>query len=495
MARYNFSRQDFGYNGSKSFVDSDGLSIRTVFDWAIRSNGSCSLAKTAPACVSNHSECIDATNGEGYLCKCSAGYAGNPYVTGDGGCTNINECELRKEDPAKYEKLYPCYRGSICHDTEGDYECKCPKFHRGDGKITDNNLKGCHPIISTATIATVAVAIVGIFVCVAVPCVLMRHKKHQRSRSFDKNGGNLLKEITGIKFFSEEELKKMTKNYQKVLGEGHFGKVYKGIINDEEHVAVKRYIRKDEKELYNEQEIAGEITNQAQIQHTNLLRLIGCCLHTDVPMLVLEFIPKGNLDDVLHGADRHLHKISLSDRLRIAIGCAEALTYMHSDSEQHKSIVHGDVKSGNILLNDNLEPKVSDFGSAKLRSIANSRKWVVKADRAYVDPVYQNNGIFTEKSDVYSFGVVLLELITRKKPLYDDSKNLPYEFVNHYEDGNARTMYDRDLASTNNYLECLDRIAGIAVRCLKNRREKRPTMKEVLDELKQLEIEQPQLPA
>ncbi|KAL5204801.1 hypothetical protein ABZP36_009672 [Zizania latifolia] len=252
----------------------DGRSVPTVVDWAIRSNGSCSSeTQLAPACVSNNSYCIDATNGEGYLCNCAAGYAGNPYVTGDGRCTNINECELRKVDPAKYEKLYPCYSGSICHDTEGDYECKCRFGHRGDGKINDN---GCRPIISASILATVATVFACAVLAILVVYILKEHKKRQRNRSFDKNGGNILKKMMDIKLFTEKQLKKMTQNYQHVLGKGFFGEVYKGTTKDKHHVAVKRYFRQDAKGQYNKEHVAEEITNQARIQHSLPLEFVKC---------------------------------------------------------------------------------------------------------------------------------------------------------------------------------------------------------------------------
>ncbi|KAG8090396.1 hypothetical protein GUJ93_ZPchr0011g27365 [Zizania palustris] len=452
---YDFSREDFSRNGSKSFVYSDGEhNVPTVVDWAIRNNGSCSSAKTAPACVSNNSYCIAATNGEGYLCNCSAGYAGNPYVTGNDGCTNVNECELTPAHPG----LYHCYRGSRCQDTDGDYECKCPKFHRGDGKINDN-LKGCHPIISTAKIATVATFVTCAALATLVWYILKEHKRRQRSRLFDKNGGKTLKKLMDIKFFTEKELNKMTENYKHVLGKGAFGEVYKGTTNDKQQVAVKRGIKRDMKKQDNKDDNEEEMTNHSRIRHVNLVRLVGCCLETETPVLVMEFIPKGNLHHMLHGSNQYSHSISLQARLRIAIGCAEALAYMHSDHDEHKSVVHGDIKSANILLDDNSEPKVADFGSAKLKSIAN-------------------------------FGIVLLELITRKEALYNVNKSLPLEFVKSHKHNKTRTMYflspDDALLEPSISMGCLDRMAAIAVQCVKEDVDERPTMAKIADDLKKL---------
>jgi serine/threonine protein kinase len=165
---------------------------------------------------------------------------------------------------------------------------------------------------------------------------------------------------------------------------------------------------------------------------------------------------------------------------------------MHSHGSHNH--VHGDVKSGNILLDENLTPKVSDFGSSKLVSIAMHANWSVAGDMNYIDPVYIKTGRFTEKSDVYSFGVVLLELITRKTAKYDGCRSLPIDFVMSCKDqGKRRAMYDRDILCEDDNdgqsyvnMECLDRVGELAVRCLKEDVEERPTMVEVVELLQQV---------
>lgn len=323
-------------------------------------------------------------------------------------------------------------------------------------------------------------------------CLLHKeYKRRIRRGFFDKNGGKILKEGVNINIFSEEELKNITNNYKEPIGKGAFGMVFKGTTDDNQLVAVKRPIVEGEKPQQGD-DFIHEITFQFKIRHTNLVRLIGCCLETSIPMLVFEFIPNGSLYDVLHGTDKPC-SLSLQQRLDIAIGSAEALTYMHSDAG-HNNRIHGDIKSGNILLDDDLNPRVSDFGSSKLVSIASRyAKWCVSGDMSYVDPVYINTGCFTEKSDVYSFGVVLLELITRKKAKYDGSNSLPINFVKTCKkEGNGRKMYDRDIlsddAQSHSQMECLDRIGDLAVQCLKEDVDERPSMAEVLEELKQAKL-------
>jgi serine/threonine protein kinase len=317
----------------------------------------------------------------------------------------------------------------------------------------------------------------------------MEIKKRKQKKFFDKNGGEILKSM-GINIFTEEQLNKITNRYSTPIGEGAFGKVFMGTTDDAQRVAVKRASMKGE--MVPQEEFVNEITFQFRISHANMVRLLGCCLETDIPMLVFEFAPKGSLYNVLHGgADHEPHKLSLQQRLDIAIGSAEALAHMHSHGDHNH--VHGDIKSGNILLDDDLTPKVSDFGSSKLVSVASMySKWCVSGDMSYIDPVYIKSGRFTEKSDVYSFGVVLLELITRKTARYGDN-SLPLDFVKFCkEEGNGRKLYDSDISCSDAqcqcYMECLSRIGELAVRCLKEDVDERPTMAEIVKQLKQVKV-------
>uniref|UniRef100_A0A8R7P9Q2 Protein kinase domain-containing protein n=1 Tax=Triticum urartu TaxID=4572 RepID=A0A8R7P9Q2_TRIUA len=304
---YYFRKSDL--IGNMTFVNRLGGDevIPVVLDWAIR-NGTCPSVPEGVnnenvshgACVSTQSYCVNASNGApGYFCRCSKGYTGNPYIID--GCKNINECELRRSpNSTMYKNMYPCH-GGTCHDREGDYECKCIFGRRGDGK----SYKGCEPIVSTA-----AVAVIGTIGAIALLAVLLiflhmeREKRKLRDR-FNKNGGQLLKSLK-IEIFTKEKLDHITSNYCRIIGQGSFGKVYEGTIGtgDSARVAVKCSIPINED--WKKESFANEITIQSNISHRNLVQLLGCCLETEVPMLVYEFVPRGSLHDVLHGVIRTL---------------------------------------------------------------------------------------------------------------------------------------------------------------------------------------------
>ncbi|CAN6382131.1 unnamed protein product [Urochloa humidicola] len=437
--------------------------VPLVLDWAIPT-------LMDGACVSSHSHNKTVRDGQWYICNCSDGYHGNPYI--DGGCKQIDECGLGKPD---------CGSDRECIGTGGIYQCKCKFGRRGPD---------CQPIFPAKAAAVTATFVAIFLLAFLVWFVWKEHKKQKRRGFFDKNGGEIMKSMN-INTFTELQLEKITNHYDTPIGRGAFGKVYRGTTHENLRVAVKRSIVEGMKPSH-DHDLVNEIAIQFQVSHANLVRLVGCCLETDVPMLVFEYVSNGSLYSVLHCGSTP-RALPLSARLDIAIGSAKALTYMHSHGG--RSLVHGDVKTGNILLGDNLTPKVSDFGSSKLESIARHANWCVMGDMSYIDPVYIKTGRFTQKSDVYSFGVVLLELITRKMARYGNNNSLPVDFVKSCkEEGNGRKMYDRDIilsdseAHSHRYVECLDQISMLAVRCLNEDTDERPSMEEVVEELMQVKL-------
>ncbi|KAF8692750.1 hypothetical protein HU200_039415 [Digitaria exilis] len=213
------------------------------------------------------------------------------------------------------------------------------------------------------------------------------------------------------------------------------------------------------------------------MNHKNIVKLIGCCLETEVPLLVFEFISNGTLYN-------HLHieapiSIFWKERLRIAVETARALAYLHSFVSM--PVIHRDIKSPNILLDENLTVKLSDFGASRYVPIDQSGvDTAVQGTFGYIDPMYYNTGRLTEKSDVYSFGVILIELLTRKKPVSYRSPE-GFGLVNHFgnllSEGNLALIIDPQVSREGGG-EVID-IALLAAICVKFVSAERPTMRQV----------------
>ncbi|KAL4380815.1 hypothetical protein AHAS_Ahas04G0071200 [Arachis hypogaea] len=268
-------------------------------------------------------------------------------------------------------------------------------------------------------------------------------------------------------------------NVNRVLGKGGQGTVYKGMLVDGQIVAVKKF-----KVEGNVEEFINEFVILSQINHRNVVKLLGCCLETEIPLLVYEFIPNGNLFQYLHDQNEDL-PMTWEMRLRIATEVAEAIFYLHSAASQ--PIYHRDVKSTNILLDGKYRAKVADFGASKMISLEDTHlTTAVQGTFGYLDPEYFHTSQLTEKSDVYSFGVVLVELLTGQKPISssrtEEAKSLSHYFLCSMEENRVFDIIDERVTKEGEK-EHIIAVANLAYKCLELNGRKRPSMKEVASEL------------
>ncbi|KAL6319363.1 hypothetical protein AAG906_014037 [Vitis piasezkii] len=312
----------------------------------------------------------------------------------------------------------------------------------------------------------------------------------RKQKFFKRNGGLLLQQqlssseiVDKTKIFTSKELEKATDNFNKsrILGHGGQGTVYKGMLNDGRIVAVKRSNLVDESQL---ELFINEIMILSQINHRNIVGLFGCCLETDVPLLVYEFISNGSLFQLIHDQNNEF-PFSWSMRLQIAVDAAGALAYLHSSSSI--PIYHRDIKSSNILIDEKYRAIVSDFGTSRSFSIDQTHLTThVQGTFGYLDPEYFQSSQFTDKSDVYSFGVVLVELLTGKKPVAwassEEEKSLVVHFILSLEENRLYDILD-DRVRKEGEKEKIMAMANLAKRCLNLSGKKRPTMREVTFEL------------
>nr|DAD29639.1 TPA_asm: hypothetical protein HUJ06_031107 [Nelumbo nucifera] len=263
------------------------------------------------------------------------------------------------------------------------------------------------------------------------------------------------------------------------------------MLTDGRIVAIKKSKKVDESQI---EQFINEVVILSQINHRNVVKLLGCCLETEVPLLVYEFIPCGTLFHHIHDQSDNM-SCTWNNRLRIGTEVAGALSYLHSAAST--PIYHRDVKSTNILLDDKYRAKVSDFGTS--RSIAVDKTHLTTAVHGtfgYLDPEYYQSSQFTEKSDVYSFGVVLVELLTGKEPIFllrpGEQRSLATYFLTSIEENRLFEILDAQVVKEGEKVE-VEAVAYLAKRCLNLNGKKRPTMKEVTMELEGLRISKGQV--
>ncbi|OMP08310.1 hypothetical protein COLO4_06593 [Corchorus olitorius] len=298
-----------------------------------------------------------------------------------------------------------------------------------------------------------------------------------------------------MRFFTSKELEKATDHYNenRILGQGGQGTVYKGMLADGRIVAIKKSKRLaddkknqslDEKHV---EQWVNEVMILSQINHRNVVKLLGCCLETQFPLLVYEFVPNGTLFQMIHDKSEEF-PLTWRMRLQIAIDAANAFSYLHSAASV--PIYHRDIKSTNILLDDKYRAKVSDFGISKSIALEQTHLTTrVQGTFGYMDPEYFRSNQFTEKSDVYSFGVVLVELLTGQKPFSstesgEEVRSLVPVFLLSMKESSLFDILDRHVMNDGpNCNEEIIAFAELAKRCLNLNGKKRPIMKQVAMEL------------
>ncbi|PPD87997.1 hypothetical protein GOBAR_DD15062 [Gossypium barbadense] len=263
------------------------------------------------------------------------------------------------------------------------------------------------------------------------------------------------------------------------LGQGGFGPVYKGTLADGQEIAVKRLSKSSRQGL---NEFKNEVKLIAKLQHRNLVRLLGCCMQRDERMLVYEYMPNRSLDLFIFDQTRRT-VLTWSKRFQIICGIARGLLYLHQDSRLR--IIHRDLKTSNVLLDSEMNPKISDFGMARTfggdQSEANTNR--VVGTYGYMAPEYAIDGVFSVKSDVFSFGILLLELISGKKNRGFYHVNQSGNLIEHawrlWEEGKPLDLADEFLAETGDLSELL-RCIHISLLCIQQHPEERPNMSSVV---------------
>ncbi|XP_050286460.1 wall-associated receptor kinase-like 8 isoform X8 [Quercus robur] len=450
------------------------------------------LEWTASEFITVDSDELRRRNSEGYptlyetkYYYCLKGYQGNPYLPT--GCQDINECESKT--------LNKCPNKSDCVNIQGSYHCNKPK----------SPVKPKSPL--KMAIIVICSSLGALFHFTIIWCLYRMIKKRNKiklkKKFFKKNGGLLLQQqlssndnnVQKTTLFNSKELKNATDHFNKnrILGKGGQGTVYKGMLADGRIVAIKKCNTVDKGNI---EKFINEIIILSQINHRNVVKLLGWCLETEVPLLVYEFIPNGTLFQYIHEEKEEFPLLTWDMRLRIAIEVAGALSYLHSAASL--PIYHRDIKSSNILLDDKYRAKVADFGTS--RSVAIDQTHVttlVYGTFGYLDPEYFQTSQFTEKSDVYSFGVVLIELLTGKKPVFltrsQEDRNLSTYFIHAVKENRLFDILDTQVRKDGNKHEVME-IANLAQRCLQLYGKKRPTMTEIVKELEGVQKVYPNQP-
>ncbi|XP_034678921.1 G-type lectin S-receptor-like serine/threonine-protein kinase At4g27290 [Vitis riparia] len=337
-------------------------------------------------------------------------------------------------------------------------------------------------------VIVISISITGIVLLILVLTWYMLKKMKQQLKrkgymEHNSDGGETSEgqERLELPLFELATLLNATNNFSSdnKLGEGGFGPVYKGILKDGEEIAVKRLSKTSRQGL---KEFKNEVESIAKLQHRNLVKLLGCCICGREKMLIYEYLPNKSLDLFIFDQMRGI-VLDWPKRFLIINGIARGLLYLHQDSRLR--IIHRDLKAENVLLDNDMNPKISDFGIA--RSFGGNEPGAsttrVAGTLGYMSPEYASEGLYSTKSDVYSFGVLVLEIVSGKRNRGFSHPDHDLNLLGHawtlYIEGGSSEFIDASIANTYNLSEVL-RSINVGLLCVQRFPDDRPSMHSVV---------------
>ncbi|XP_022718013.1 G-type lectin S-receptor-like serine/threonine-protein kinase At4g27290 isoform X2 [Durio zibethinus] len=333
--------------------------------------------------------------------------------------------------------------------------------------------------IAVSVITSTVIFIVGLLLVCYYIC--RSHRSTQENHGVNTRSNEGQKEDIELHLFDLATIVNATKDFTSYnkLGEGGFGPVYKGTLEDGQEIAVKRLSKRSRQ---GSKEFKNEVALVAKLQHRNLVKLLGCCIQGEERILVYEFMPNRSLNSFIFDSTRH-KLLNWPKRFHIINGVARGLVYLHQDSRLR--IIHRDLKTSNVLLDSEMNPKISDFGLAKTfgGDQAEGSTNRVVGTYGYMAPEYAMDGQFSVKSDVFSFGILVLEIISGKKntgfyhPIHD--LNLIGQAWRLWKIGKPLELIDSFLQESCSPSEVV-RCIHIALLCVQQRPEDRPSMSSVV---------------
>nr|XP_029122457.1 receptor-like serine/threonine-protein kinase SD1-8 isoform X3 [Elaeis guineensis] len=343
---------------------------------------------------------------------------------------------------------------------------------------------GLHHSHSRTMVGTVVGCVLGtlLFASVGI-CIWIQRRRRAGAITFASHRNNEYKEGKDweLPLFDLGTIIVATNNFsiENKLGKGGFGPVYKGKLGEEQEIAVKRLSKTS---AQGADEFMNEVTLIAKLQHRNLVRLLGCCTQGEEKMLVYEYMPNKSLDAFLFDKDKAV-LLDWQTRYNIIEGIAQGLLYLHRDSRLR--IIHRDLKASNILLDKDMNPKISDFGLARIfredETALNTRR--VVGTYGYMSPEYAMDGVFSVKSDVFSFGVLVLEIISGKKnrgvSISEYKGNLLAHAWSLWMEGNGLELVDESISNSISMVEAINCIK-LGLLCVQESPKDRPTMSSVV---------------